>query len=125
VALCESLTLDVLDELTGLGFDQASGDGSSCQFMSIGDDGGFHFVNAYVTQGELELYTTWLPEYEEATIAGLPALVTEQQTIVELPDGRVLDISVAIDVSDEQVTVSAAEVAAVVAERLIPSLLER
>ncbi len=55
---------------------------------------------------------TWLPDYEETTVAGLPALVTEQQTIIELPGGdRVLDIAVVLDASDESVTVTAGEVA--------------
>ena len=125
VPLCEDLTLDELNELTGLGFDQADGDAFSCQFLSISGERGFHFVNVYTNEAELELYTLWLPEYEETTVAGLPALVTEQQTIVQLPDGqRVLDITVALDASDEAVSVSASEVAAVIAERLLPSLMD-
>ncbi len=122
VPLCEGFGLDELNGLTGLGFDQADGDAYSCQFLSIGGERGFHFAYVYASEGDLESYASWLPDYEEATIAGLPALVTEQQTVIELPDGRVLDITVGLDAADESVTISASEVAVAIAERLVPSL---
>jgi hypothetical protein len=52
-------------------------------------------------------------------------MVTGQQTLVELPDGaRVLDVTVVLDGSDETVTLTATEVGTLVAERLLPRLLE-
>jgi hypothetical protein len=126
VPLCEGLSLDELNELTGLAFEQAEGDASSCQYMSLGGEGGFHFVVAYAGESDLETYRLWVTDYEETTIAGLPAMVTGQQTLVELPDGaRVLDITVVLDSSDDVTTMTAAEIGALVAERLLPGLLER
>jgi hypothetical protein len=124
-SLCASLTLDELNELTGLALEQADGDASSCQYMSLGGGGGFHFVVAYVGESDLATYELWVSDYEEASIAGLPAMVTAQQTLVELPDGpRVLDVTVVLDPADEAVSMTAAEVGALVAERLLPGLLE-
>jgi hypothetical protein len=82
-------------------------------------------VVAYVGESALESYKLWITEYEETSIAGLPAMVTGQQTLVELPDGaRVLDVTVVLDGSDETVTLTATEVGTLVAERLLPRLLE-
>ncbi len=123
VSLCESLPVEQLNELTGLGFDEASGDSSSCQYMSLDGEPGMHFVVAYVSEATLEDYQLWVPEYEDGSVAGQPAMLAGDQTIVELPDGaHVLDITVFLDSTDEGVTQTSREIGALVAEQLLPGL---
>ena len=123
VSLCESLPMEQLNALTGLGFDEASGDSSSCQYMSLDGEPGLHFVIAYVSDATLEDYQLWVPDYEDASVAGQPAMLAGDQTMVELPDGaRVLDITVFLDTADEGVTQTSREIGALVAEQLLPGL---
>jgi hypothetical protein len=120
VPLCPEISLDELNEATGLGLDEQTSDAYSCQFVSADGDPGYHFAYAYVNEIDLETYKLWIGEHEEATVAGLPALVTEMQTVVELPGGtEVLDVTVSLDAADEAMTRSTAEVGAIVAEYIL------
>ena len=98
-------------------------DGTSCSFNPLDAEPGFHFIFAYIGQATLDDYLMWLPEVEETIVAGRPALVTENQVVLELPDGeQVLDISVVLDTSDEGLSVTVAEVAELVAEHILARL---
>lgn len=125
VPLCDTALMDELNALTGLGFDETTSDGSSCQFVSTDMEPGLHFVYAYVSDAKLDDYLLWLQDAEETTIAGQRAIVAGNQTIVELPDGaRVLDASVGLDTGDNSLKVTPAEVATLLLERLLPRLTE-
>ncbi len=82
------------------------------QFMSTDMNPGFHFVVAYLAEAALDDYRLWLPEAEDTTLAGQPALAAGDQYVVELPGGtRVLQLSITLDESDEGLAVEPADLA--------------
>ncbi len=120
VPLCgDDLSLEEVNALTGLGFDDLSTDAASCTFVSSDGEPGFHSIAAYVNPGSLDDYRLWLPDVEEGTVAGMPALITANQVIMQLPgDAGVLDVAVLLDPGDTSVTASTREIAELMAERL-------
>lgn len=127
ISLCEALSLAELNEASGLEFTDASGDGASCSYTSV-SDAGLVFINAYVAFGVgLEDYGEWLPDAQERTIAGLPGMQAgEQQVLVQLPgDMGVLDVSAFVQGTATMPALPAAELAILVAERIIESGLVR
>jgi hypothetical protein len=126
ISLCTALPLDELNAFSGLGLDEATDGGpTTCTYAALDGDPGFHVVNAFIATGGLGLYAMAFPESEEASIAGLPAIVGDQgiagayRVVVGLPDGdRVLDVSVFLDSSVDAPATSAADTARFAAERI-------
>jgi len=120
IPLCgDDLSLEEVNALTGLGFDDRSTDAASCSYTSFDGEPGFHSLVAYVNPGSLDDYRLWLPDVEEGAVSGMPALITENQVIVELPgDAGILDVAVLLDPGDASVSASAREIAEVMAERI-------
>ena len=58
---------------------------------------GLDIIVATVTDLTLEEFRELLDETDESEIEGLPAISTGTQAIIELPDGRTLDVSVYYD----------------------------
>ena len=120
VPLCDPASMATLNEQTGLGFDQLDSYADSCQFISSDMEPGLHMVLVLAIEGTLDEYRQWLPDMEDATIAGLPGLAANGQYIAELPGGtRLLQISPVLDTGDEGLTVDEAQVAALVVELLV------
>jgi hypothetical protein len=123
ISLCEALPLDVLNDQTGLGFDDAQGDAFYCGYIQIDGEPGWHSVTLSLSELALDDYRLWLPDAEEATVAGQRALVDVGQFIVELPGGAwTLTASAWIDTADETVTLETGELQRLVAEAAIPNV---
>lgn len=122
-SLCDVVSLDALNEATGLGFDTASGADDSCELVSTDGEPGGHYVIAVRNEIGLDAYRA-MASFEEGDVAGLPALFSEGWLVVELPGGRhVLDVAVGLDDSDASLTMTEAEAAVAVAEHMLPGLV--
>jgi|GEM_PF-4179644 len=123
VSLCESLPMEVLNEQTGLGFDEATGDSAYCGYTSTDGEPGFHTVIVSLTEAALDDFLLWLPDLEETTVADQRALQGGGQLIVELPGGAYsLSVSGWLDAADESATATDDEMRRLVMELLLPNL---
>ena len=120
-SLCDALSLAEMNELTGLGLDETSGGPGYCAYTSSDGEPGYHNVSITTSPISLSEYGLFMMEPEELTVAGQPALADELQLVVELPGGDATLITAAfLDSADESTTMTAREVAQLVAERALP-----
>ena len=96
-SLCDGVALDELNAASGRAFDTIEGDAWGCTWSSSDPSAGLDIIVATVTDLTLEEFRELLDETDESEIEGLPAISTGTQAIVELPDGRTLDVSVYYD----------------------------
>lgn len=123
VSLCEALSVDALNAQTGLGFDDAQGDAYYCSYDQIDGEPGWHNVTLSLAELALDDYRLWLPDAEETTVAGQPALVDVGQIIVELPGGAwTLTASGWVDTADETTTLETGELQRLAAEAVVPNV---
>ncbi len=123
MALCESLSLDALNELTGLGFDEVSGDSAYCGFASTDGEPGFHSLAVSLIETALDDYTAWLPEMEETSVSELRALEDASQLLIELPGGAyTLSVAGFLDSGDEETSLTDESLRRLVAETLLPTI---
>ena len=123
ISLCEVVTLDVLNERTGLGFDEASGDAAYCGYTSTDGEPGFHYVATSLAEWSLDDYLTWVPNLAETSVGDQRALTDGSQLLVELPGGAyTLSVAGFIDPGDETASLSSDELLRLVAELMLPGI---
>jgi hypothetical protein len=123
IPLCESLPLEELNEMTGLGFDEADGDALFCSWLSTDGDPGFHVLGASLLEFSLDAYALFMSEVEETSVSGQRALDDGNQLVVELPGGSfVLAVNGFVDGNDESSTLTSEELRLQVAERMLPAI---
>lgn len=123
VSLCETLPLAEINELTGLGFDEAEGDSLYCGYTSSDGVPGYHLATATIVEMPLDDYAAWLPDPEEASVGDLRAVTIPGSLLVELPGGtHTLMVSGFIDPSGESTELTQEEMLALLAERLAPAI---
>lgn len=123
VSLCETLPLETLNELTGLGFDDASGSVDYCNYFSLDGEPGFHSLSLTLSPLELDAYRVWMTDVTELEIEGLPAISGLSQLIIELPGGSwTLNVAAAVDPADAAATLTTDELALSVAELVLPTI---
>ncbi len=123
VSLCESLPLDELNELTGLGFDEAEGDSAYCSYVSSDGVPGYHMVTATLIDLPLDDYAAWLPDAQEAEVGELRAATVPGSLLVELPGGtHTLMIGGFLDPADEDLELTIEQLLVLLAERLAPAI---
>jgi hypothetical protein len=121
VSLCDALPIEALNERTGLGFDEASGDAAYCGYISSDGEPGFHSVTVSMAELALDNYLAWLPDMTETSVADLRALEGLGQLIVELPGGYyTLSVSGWLDATDETAILTDAQLRQLVVELLLP-----
>ena len=92
--LCEGMSLLDLNLTSGRAFDDAEGDAWFCVWSSADAEIGLDTVVATVSDLTLDEFRELLGDTIEVEIEGQPALTTPGQVVVELADGRTLDVSV-------------------------------
>lgn len=122
ISLCNSLSLADLNALSGLAFDDATGDSRYCSFSSLDPQVGFNTVILSLDQFDLDSMREYLPEGEDVEVAGRSAYQAEGQLWVDLADrGETLTV-MALLVSASGESTEVADMARQIAERVIDSL---
>lgn len=123
ISLCEGLTVEDLNEETGLGIDDAAGDRYYCGYNQLDGEPGWHTLSLSLSELALDDYRTWLPDAEDTSVAGHAGLFQDGQLIVELPGGAwTLLVAGWVDTNDSSISMSTEELLRWVAETVVPGV---
>lgn len=86
-SLCDAISTDTLATLSGLPFDDASGDSEYCAYSSSSDESGLYVVTTSLEPSGLADQKLFFPGGQDITVAGRPAYAQEDQLWVELDGG--------------------------------------
>jgi hypothetical protein len=124
VSLCETLSLEEINELTGLGFDAATGNPGSCYYEQLDGEPGFHVATFTLVDLPMDDYAGFLPDLEETAIGELRAAAMEGTLLVDLPGGtHTLQVGGFVDAADESAALTSEELLRVIAERVAPAIV--
>jgi hypothetical protein len=122
--LCELLSLEDLNTLGPLEYQEVTGEGGSCFFTSVSEDQGFHSLSLYTETLELEVLRQIFPDGTELTAGGQPAYSDGTSLWIGLDDDRLLTIVPYAFGSPDAEGLDLVAYSLQVADILVPRLLE-
>jgi hypothetical protein len=123
ISLCETLPLAEINELTGLGLDEAEGDPLYCNYTSSDGEPGYHVATVTIIEMPLDEYAAWLPDPVETSVGDLRAVAATGSLLVELPGGtHTLMVGGFVDPADEGAELTQEDLLSLLAERLAPAI---
>lgn len=123
-SLCDALSLDQLNGLSPLRFDDASGDSTYCAYTAIAPEGGIHIVGAGIDYLSVDDFKTFFPDGQDLEIEGQQAYAQGEQVWVQIDIARAFSVAAFIEDDPEAEDVDPLELALEVTRLALPAVLE-
>ena len=121
-AVCDYIDFDAVNALGVVEYSDTSGFGDFCTLSQLDFEQGFHSLTVFVEAVTLDEARTWLPDAEELSIEGYPALYAQSLLYVGMPDGTVT-FSVALPEAATQAGVEPTDILVPVAEMVMAAVV--